>query len=145
MYLDSKSLCVVIVCVLHTGRCEFVCGFQAVSQSLALSVSQLMLVCVRECNRETVDYCVFVTLGEEKAAGKHKTTKTDHETRGGGRTDHTSDTDRSFFFPLTNGPMLFFCLSAKTFSSSSHFLNHAHSPTHKHKQQLFSQRGSARN
>lgn len=115
------------MCVVHTGRCELVCGFQAVSQSLELSVSQLMLVRVRECKSETVDYCVFVTLSEEKAAGKLKTTKTDRETRGDGRTDRTSDADRSFSFPLTNGLMLFFHLSAKTFSSSSHFLiTHTH-------------------
>lgn len=55
----GPKFCVLYLCVLCSRRCEVACGFQALSQSLELSVSQLMLMCVTECVTETVDYCVF--------------------------------------------------------------------------------------
>lgn len=57
--------------------------------SLELLVSRIM--CERECKRETVNYCVCVNLSDNKAEGKPRTTKTDHETRGEGRSDRTSE------------------------------------------------------
>lgn len=48
----------IITCVCCSGRWEFV--FRV--QSLELSVRKLMLMCERECNRETVDYCTCASV-----------------------------------------------------------------------------------
>lgn len=62
----GPKFCVLYLCVLCSRRCEVACGFQALSQSLELSVSQLMLMCVTECVTETVDYCAFVRISVTK-------------------------------------------------------------------------------
>lgn len=74
-------------CVCCTQTCVCLCEIQILLRSLERSVRQLRLMYVRQCYRETVEYCVWVCENQRwiKSEGKPKTTIKQEE---GGVTVH---------------------------------------------------------